>query len=82
MIEYTVLRLACASRPLRGAGKRAAVSAKVADLGTNSGARLAHQAARQLVLGREEEKDLPRRAGADDIGAGRRLIASHLRVVI
>ena len=34
------------------------------------------------MLGREEEKDLARRAEAGDIDAGRRLIASHLRVVI
>ena len=58
------------------------MSAKVAEPGTNSGARLFHQAARQPLLGREEEKDLARRAEAGDIDAGRRLIASHLRVVI
>jgi RNA polymerase sigma-32 factor len=34
------------------------------------------------MLGREEERDLARRAEAGDIDAGRRLIVSHLRFVI
>jgi RNA polymerase sigma-32 factor len=40
------------------------------------------EAARQPMLGREEESRLARRADAGDAEATRRLIASHLRVVI
>ena len=58
------------------------MSVEAPEPGSNSGKRLFHEAARQPMLGREEERDLARRAEAGDIDAGRRLIASHLRVVI
>ncbi len=43
---------------------------------------LVREAARQPFLGREEESRLARRADAGDVDAARRLISSHLRMVI
>ncbi len=43
---------------------------------------IAAEAARHPVLGRDEEADLLRRAGAGDREATRRLVGSHLRFVI
>jgi RNA polymerase sigma-32 factor len=43
---------------------------------------LAREAARHPLLGREEEQRLVRRADAGDAEAQRRLVASHLRLVI
>jgi RNA polymerase sigma-32 factor len=62
--------------------KEAAVSVEAVEPGTDSSKRLFHEAARQPMLGREEERDLARRAEAGDIDAGRRLIVSHLRFVV
>lgn len=45
-------------------------------------ARLFRQAAREPILGDEEERELARRAEAGDVDAGRRLVSSHLRMVI
>ena len=47
-----------------------------------AGTSLLREAARQPFLGREEESRLARRADAGDVDATRRLIASHLRIVI
>lgn len=44
--------------------------------------RLFDEAAREPPLGREEECELARRAEAGDVDAGRRLVTTHLRLVI
>ncbi len=49
---------------------------------THVGEALLREAAREPMLGRDEERDLARRAGAGDLEAARRMIVSHLRFVI
>jgi RNA polymerase sigma-32 factor len=49
---------------------------------THVGGALLREAAREPMLGREEERDLARRAGAGDLEAARRMIVSHLRFVV
>lgn len=48
----------------------------------HGGGTFLREVTRQPILDRDEERDLARRAGAGDIEAARRMIASHLRFVI